>query len=153
MVSFTRFERMSCCSSLGLASTPNNDPDFLKKIKPCDESWIYSYDPKPEVQSSQCKLPGHLIQRGYAQVGETLGPSWPFSLSYHEGVVHHEYTALSDNNQGVLNRNSLPAEGSSEEKMEAMWGDWHLHLNNASAHSCLVEDTQIHIAHRLPTTL
>jgi hypothetical protein len=32
--------------------TANNDPDFLKKVKTGDDSWVCGYDPETKAQSS-----------------------------------------------------------------------------------------------------
>ena len=35
----------------------NHDPQFIKTIITCDETWVYGYDPETKFQSSQWKHP------------------------------------------------------------------------------------------------
>ena len=40
-----------------LLNEVNDDPELLKQIKICDETWVYIYDIETKVQSSQWMYP------------------------------------------------------------------------------------------------
>ena len=64
--------------------TTANEPDFLKKVIPRDESWVYGCD--LEMKVSQLKSPGSPCPKKAQQSHSKIK-----TIFHWEGVVHHKY--------------------------------------------------------------
>ena len=120
-----------------LLQTANNDPDFLKKVITGDESWVCGYDRETKAPSSQWKSPESPRPKKAWQSRSNVKVMLTV-FSDHEGVVHREYappgqTVTKDYYIEVLRR----LRDSVRRKRQQLWasGDWHLHHDNAPAHS------------------
>ena len=126
-----------------LLKTTNNDPDFLKKVITGDESWVYGYDPETKAQSSQWKSPESPRPKKARQSRSNVKVMLTV-FSEHEGVVHHEYappgqTITKDYYIEVLHRLRDAVRRKRQQLLAS--GDWHLHHDNAPAHSSSLVQT------------
>jgi len=131
-----------------LIETANNDPDFLKKVITGDESWVYGYDPETKAQSSQWKLPESPRLKKARQIQSNVMVMLTVFF-HHEGVVHHKYappghTITKDYYIEFLRRLRDAV------RRKRLWasGDWHLHQDNAPAHSSALVQTFL-VKHRI----
>jgi hypothetical protein len=64
--------------------------NFMERIVPGDETWVFGYDPKTKRQSSQRNLPESPRSKKTRQV-HTEVKALLIVCFVMEGVVHHEY--------------------------------------------------------------
>jgi len=133
-----------------LLETANNDADFLKKVITGDESWVYGYDPETKAQSSQWKSPESPCPKKVRQSRSNIKVMLTVFFD-HEGVVYHEYappgqTITKDYYIEVLRR----LRDAVRRKRQQLWasGDWHVHHDNAPAHSSALVQTFL-VKHRI----
>jgi len=101
-----------------LLETANNDPHFLKKVITGDESWVYGYDPETKAQSSQWKSPESPCPKKARQSRSNVKVMLTITNNYYIEVLPRLRDAV-------------------RRKRQQLWarGDWHLHHDNAPAHS------------------
>ncbi|PNF36742.1 hypothetical protein B7P43_G11567 [Cryptotermes secundus] len=68
----------------------NSNPNFLNTEITGDELWVYGYDPKTKMQSSQWKHPTFLRPKKARQVCSNVKVMLAIFFNS-RGVVHHEY--------------------------------------------------------------
>ena len=57
-----------------------NEPDLLNSIITCDETWLFTYDPKTNRQAMQWKSTSSPRPKKHVWVFRRSRPSWSFSL-------------------------------------------------------------------------
>ncbi|KAJ4442248.1 hypothetical protein ANN_12114 [Periplaneta americana] len=119
-----------------LLDTANTDPGFLNTVITGDESWVYGYGPETKRQSSQWKHPESPRPRK-RQVRSKIKVMLTVFFDV-RGIVHHEYAlegqmVTKEYYHDVLWR----LRDAVRRKRPDMWmaNNWHLHHDNAPAHS------------------
>ena len=134
-----------------LLETANNDPNFLKKVITGDESWVYGYDPETKAQSSQWKSPESPRPKKARQSRSNVKVMLIVFFFDHEGVVHHEYAppgqTITKDYYIEVPRQLRDAVRRKRQQLSAS-GDWHLHHDNAPAHSSALVQTSL-VKHRI----
>ena len=116
-----------------------NDKEFLSKIITGDESWVYSYDVKTKVQSSQWTSKTFLRPKKARQVRSKIKVLLTVFFDA-SGVVHHEYLPEgSIVNQTYYNEVLKRLRDAIRRKRPELRrsGDWFFHHDNAPVHSAL----------------
>ncbi|KAJ4426506.1 hypothetical protein ANN_27320, partial [Periplaneta americana] len=109
---------LRCDVAQDLLDTANTDPGFLNTVITGDESWVYGYDPETKRQSSQWKHPESPRPKKVRQVRSKIKVMLTVFFDV-RGIVHHEYAS----------------EGQTVTKEHVDGNNWHLHHDNAPAHS------------------
>lgn len=114
-----------------------NDPNFLKTVITCDESWVYGYDPETKAQSSQWKHATSPRPKKARQVRSKIKVMLTVFFDCN-GVVYHEYAPEGQNITKdyyleILRR----MRDAVRRKRPDLWAtnSWWLHQDNAPAHS------------------
>ena len=116
-----------------------NDKEFLSKIITGDESWVYGYDVKTKVQSSQWTSKTFLRPKKARQVRSKIKALLTVFFDA-SGVVHHEYLPEgSIVNQTYYNEVLKRLRDAIRRKRPELRrsGDWFFHHDNAPVHSAL----------------
>ncbi|XP_049522073.1 protein GVQW3-like [Dermacentor silvarum] len=123
--------------SQDMLDSTNSDPDFMNTIITGDESWVYRYDPETKSQSSKWKHSPSPRPKKARQVRSNVKVMLTAFFDS-RGVVHHEYapqgqTITKEYYSDVLRR----LRDAVRRKRPELWstGNWHIHYDNAPAHS------------------
>jgi hypothetical protein len=68
----------------------DQEANFMKTITTGDESWVYGYNPKTKVQSSQWKTPGSLRPKMAQKVQSKVKVMLTVFFD-HKGIVRYKY--------------------------------------------------------------
>ena len=120
-------------------TTFNDDPDLLIKFITTDESWVYGYDIKTEVQSSQWKRPEPRLKKA-RQVRLNVRVLLTVFFDYN-GVVHHEFLSQDRTvNKGYYLQVMRRLCKAIRQKGTELWKNqsWILHNDNATAHTSML---------------
>lgn len=114
-----------------------NDPDFLKRVITCDESWFFTYDPETKRQSMHWKSPKSPRMKK-ARMSKSKFKAMMIVFFDIQGIIHVEWVPEG---QTVTQHYYLEVLTRLREKIRRkrpeLWKEnsWVLHQDNAPAHS------------------
>ena len=109
---------------------------------PCDESWIYCYDPETKRHGSLGKHGGSPKPKE-ARLSKSTHKLLMINFWQHWYDLHTLRSHWTDSQQGILCWGFKGVQGDIHQKRQALFksGQWHFHQNNAPVHnSILVTD-------------